>query len=314
MKSNMGQAASLTVPDKLIMRCLHDELFRPMDGADVSTPRGESAKQEVRRLRGLLEQRVLGEEAEAELKAQFDHFDKDGSGEIDQKELGRLIRVIGLRRSEKQLAAMVSSVDDDGSGEISWPEFCQLLNVEMQGPKVIEDIEIAWDEPYGTIMYTEGSPGNETGAGANGDGIAVDSCTAARFYYKEGDIDDLVELAEARLAEERKWLSEEQKVLFKTQFDRFDEDKSGTMDIDELSTLVTELKLDCTKVDLMEAVPDTDKEEYSFREFCQMLVRVLKHHSDGEGMMSCLDGSKEAAASEAAARERDSGALVMWGC
>ena len=59
---------------------------------------------------------------------------------------------------------MVSSVDDDGSGEISWPEFCQLLNVEMQGPKVIEDIEITWDEPYGTIMYTEGAPGDEGGS------------------------------------------------------------------------------------------------------------------------------------------------------
>ena len=92
----MGQAASLTVPDKLIMRVCHDEILRPLDGADVDTPRGERAKQEVRRLRGMIEQRVLGEEAEAELREQFDRFDKDGSGEIDEKELGRLIKAIGL--------------------------------------------------------------------------------------------------------------------------------------------------------------------------------------------------------------------------
>ena len=85
------------------------------------------------------------------------------------------------------------------------------------------------------------------------------------------------------------------------------------MDIDELSTLVAELKLGCTKEGLTEAASGSGKEEYSFREFCQMLVHFLKRHSDGERMMACIDGTEAAAAEEAANRVRDSGALVMWG-
>ena len=42
------------------LRVCHDEILRPLDGADIDTPRGERAKQEVRRLRGMIEQRVLG--------------------------------------------------------------------------------------------------------------------------------------------------------------------------------------------------------------------------------------------------------------
>eukprot|EP00946_MAST-07B_sp_MAST-7B-sp1_P000242 g242.t1 len=288
------------------MRVCHDEILRPLDGADVDTPRGERAKQEVRRLRGMIEQRVLGEEAEAELREQFDRFDKDGSGEIDEKELGRLIKAIGLRRSKQQVTAMVMSVDDDGSGEISWEEFLNLLNVEIQPPKVVEDIEICWDEPYGTIMYSEGDVCDSNAA--NGDM----PCSQPRYYYKEGDIDELIELAAKRLAEERKWLSAEQKQVFQATFDRFDDDNSGTMDVDELTILVGELKLDCTKEELLEAAPP-GKNVFSFRDFCEMMVNILKNNSDADDIMASLDGSKSAAEEEAAARIRDSGALVMWG-
>ena len=86
----MGAASSVTA-DRLIMRVVHDEIERPLDAADVDTPRGESAKQEVRRLRGMIEERTLGEDAR-ELKKSFDAFDADGSGEIDAEELGELVR------------------------------------------------------------------------------------------------------------------------------------------------------------------------------------------------------------------------------
>ena len=295
----MGQAASLTVPDKLIMRVVHDEIYRPLDGCDIDTPRGESAKQEVRRLRGLMEQRVLGEEAEAELKEEFDKYDKDGSGEIDEHELGSLIKTIGLRRSKAEIANMVASVDDDGSGEICWSEFCKLLNVEPAGPKIVEDIEIGWDEPYGTIMYTEGDPDNDEEGG--------------RFFYKEGDIDDLIVQAAERLAEERKWLSAEQKATFQIAFDRFDNDGSGTIDIQELGVLVKELNLMCS-VDELVAGSNLGLEEYTFRDFCKMLVHILKEHSDGDtsDILSTIDGSKQQEIEQAEARKRDSGALVMW--
>ena len=70
----MGAATSLT-RDKFIMRIIHDEISRPLDGADVDTPRGDTAKHEVHRLRGLIGSRALGEEAAVELKLAFDEYD-----------------------------------------------------------------------------------------------------------------------------------------------------------------------------------------------------------------------------------------------
>ena len=112
----MGTAASYANEDPLIARVCFDEIRRPVDASDVNTPRGESAKAEIRRIRGLIAARHLSEEA--------------------------------AQAAEARKKAVP-------------------LNKEIGKDK------------YGTIMY---SYENEA------------------FYYKEGNIDDLIEAAKARQA------------------------------------------------------------------------------------------------------------------
>ena len=166
----MGAATSLH-RDKMIMRCIHDEITRPLDASDIDTPRGETAKHEVHRLRGLIGSRALGEEAAVELKVAFDEYDTDGSGEVGVEELGRIIKKLGLKRSKQQVQAMVDKVDADGSGEVDFVEYCALLGVTIRGPDDLKDIECCYDKPYGTVMFSE---------------------KENRFFYLEGDIDDLI--------------------------------------------------------------------------------------------------------------------------
>ena len=289
----MGQAASLT-HDRFIMRILHDEIKRPLDGSDVSTPRGETAKAEVQRLRGMIASRKLGEEAAEELKKDFDDYDADGSGEIDVHELGALIRQLGLHRTKEQLHTMVCKVDEDGSGEIDFPEFCEMLGIKISGPEDLEDIEIGYDKPYGTVMFSQQED---------------------RFFYKEGDIDDLVIIAAAkakeRAAEEA---AETRRTMFKKAFDEFDEDGSGEIDLKELATLVNELGLHRTDEELktlMSAVDEDASGEVGFEELVEMMEQMMKEDASGD-MMAVMDGSKKAEMELLQQRERDSGALIMW--
>ena len=175
----MGATTSIT-HDKIIMRIIHDEIARPLDGSDIDTPRGESAKSELIRLHELLSSRTMGEDQEAELQKAFDAIDEDGGGELDAEELGQLIHNLGLVRTPEQLKQMIASVDDDGRGTLDFPEFCSLLGVTVAGPETIKDLEVGYDKPYGTVMFSQAEN---------------------RFFYKEGDIDDLIAAAAARAAE-----------------------------------------------------------------------------------------------------------------
>ena len=158
-----------------------------------------------------------------------------------------LIKAIGLRRSKQQVTAMVMSVDDDGSGEISWEEFLNLLNVEIQSPKLLRILKFVGMSLMGQLCIVRVMFVTQMLL------MVTLRTPQPRYYYKEGDIDELIELAINDLLR-RKWLSANLTGIQAT-FDRFDDDNSGTMDVDELTILVGELKLDCTKEELFEAAP-----------------------------------------------------------
>ncbi|KAF4120171.1 calmodulin [Geosmithia morbida] len=58
---------------------------------------------------------ALTEQQIAELKEAFALFDKDGDGEITVKELGTVMKSLGLEPSESELQDMLNEVDADGS-------------------------------------------------------------------------------------------------------------------------------------------------------------------------------------------------------
>jgi calmodulin len=285
----MGAASSLK-QDKMIMRIIHDEIDRPLDASDIDTPRGETAKHEVHRLRGLLLSRTMGEEAAVELKVAFDEFDTDGSGEVGVEELGRIIKRLGLNRTKQQIQEMVDKVDADGSGEVDFIEYCALLGVTIRGPEDMKDIEVGYDKPYGTVMFSE---------------------KENRFFYLEGDIDDLIAAAAEKAA--KSTLSDDQLDMFRKAFDEFDADGSGEIDASELNHLVKELGLTRTEKEIAEMVAEVDEDssgEISFDEFAVMLAEMMME--DNPEMMAVMNGSKKKAMEVKAQRKKDSGVLIMW--
>merc|ERR1719454_839825 len=90
-----------------------------MSGTSVSFHRFNTTGQKARE---------LSEEQKQELKQDFDAFDEDGSGAIDQRELRVMLKGMGMSHiSKEELIAMLMEVDEDGSGEIEFPEFAKMM-------------------------------------------------------------------------------------------------------------------------------------------------------------------------------------------
>ncbi len=53
----------------------------------------------------------------------FRHFDKDGSGAIDVRELDSLMAALGADIDQAELDAAVAALDADGNGVIDLAEF-----------------------------------------------------------------------------------------------------------------------------------------------------------------------------------------------
>jgi len=75
----------------------------------------------------LMKSRIGSQDADEELKEAFRVFDTDDSGEIDKKELKRLMKKLGQKLSEAELDAMMAEVDTNGDGVISFEEFKALM-------------------------------------------------------------------------------------------------------------------------------------------------------------------------------------------
>lgn len=60
--------------------------------------------------------KVANADSEAELRAAFGVFDKDGSGTIDTEELRHLMKSIGEDLTDEQIEEMIREADKDGDG------------------------------------------------------------------------------------------------------------------------------------------------------------------------------------------------------
>jgi len=68
----------------------------------------------------------LSEEQLQTLQTAFDAIDTEGSGAIDSKAIGTILKDCGVRISEEELEEIILEVDDDGSGLLEFEEFAQL--------------------------------------------------------------------------------------------------------------------------------------------------------------------------------------------
>ena len=67
----------------------------------------------------------LTEEKVEIFKEMFQMFDKDGDGTISTKELGAVLRSLGLNPGQEEIDEMIEEADRDNSGAIDFREFCR---------------------------------------------------------------------------------------------------------------------------------------------------------------------------------------------
>merc|ERR1712169_91755 len=144
----------------------------------------------------------LNEDQIGALRKAFDSFDTDKSGHITVETVSTILRMMGLKVSEKALQEIVDEVDEDGSGELEFEEFC-ILSAKF----LIEDEESLKEELK----------------------------EAFRIYDKEGNGYITTQVLKEILRELDNRLSEED---IEGIVDEVDEDGSGTLDFDEFMAMM----------------------------------------------------------------------------
>lgn len=74
-------------------------------------------------------------------KQMFMMFDKDGDGTVSTKELGAVMRSIGLYPTEEELEEMIDEADRDDSGTVDFHEFVNLMAKRETEKETEEDLK-----------------------------------------------------------------------------------------------------------------------------------------------------------------------------
>ncbi|XP_045610355.1 troponin C, isotype gamma isoform X2 [Procambarus clarkii] len=137
------------------------------------------------------------------LRKAFDAFDTDKKGSINVDTITTILRMMGVKVSEKNLQEIISEVDEDGSGELEFEEFCALA-----AKFLIEEDE---------------------------ESLKAELKEAFRIYDKQGDGYITTQTLKEILRELDNKLTEEDLDGI---IDEVDEDGSGTLDFDEFMAMM----------------------------------------------------------------------------
>ncbi|XP_057303514.1 uncharacterized protein LOC130640922 [Hydractinia symbiolongicarpus] len=69
-----------------------------------------------------------------DLRRAFEEADEDGSGNIDKKEMKRMLKKMGNYPGDKEFEVLFKETDTDGSGEIDYDEFIAMIKKLMSPP------------------------------------------------------------------------------------------------------------------------------------------------------------------------------------
>ncbi|KAK7066544.1 troponin C [Halocaridina rubra] len=139
----------------------------------------------------------------AGLRKAFDAFDIEKKGSITVTTIATILRMMGVKVTEKNLQEIVAEVDEDGSGELEFEEFCALA-----AKFLIEEDE---------------------------ESLKAELKEAFRIYDKQGDGYITTQVLREILKELDNKLTEEDLDGI---IEEVDEDGSGTLDFDEFMSMM----------------------------------------------------------------------------
>ncbi|KII73205.1 Calmodulin [Thelohanellus kitauei] len=73
----------------------------------------------------------LSDEQEKDIRDAFDVFDKDGDGQIRSKDLGVVMRCLGMNPTEAELHDMINSMDSNGLGSLTYEQFRSVATQKL---------------------------------------------------------------------------------------------------------------------------------------------------------------------------------------
>lgn len=76
--------------------------------------------------------KTLSAEQKAEFSEAFLLFDKTGDKKIDCKELGSVLRSLGMVPTDKEILDLINEVDSNASGTIELSEFLEMMSNHIQ--------------------------------------------------------------------------------------------------------------------------------------------------------------------------------------
>merc|ERR1711994_598024 len=93
----------------------------------------------------------------AEMRNAFQLFDRDGDGTINAKELGSVMKTMGMQPSEDSLARMIKIADTDGGGVVEFQEFMEMIcdQMEVSDEEIEEAFKMFDRDNSGTINHNE---------------------------------------------------------------------------------------------------------------------------------------------------------------
>jgi calmodulin len=86
----------------------------------------------------------LTDEQIDEFKEAFNLFDKNGDGTIPVKEIGTVMRALGLNPTEQEINDFIKEADKDNSGTIDFQEFLGIMKKKMTDSDTEEEIKEAF--------------------------------------------------------------------------------------------------------------------------------------------------------------------------
>lgn len=93
-----------------------------------------------------------------ELKGAFNRFDRDGSGFLDMKELGDVLKSLGSELTDEEFSDFARMVDQDKDNKIDQQEFMIMMAIKLAYPFAEDEIARAFevfDEDHNGLDLTE---------------------------------------------------------------------------------------------------------------------------------------------------------------